>query len=295
MAMSHVRDTPGPLPADVPPAVAALVMHMLAKDPTARFPNGAALAQAVGQLRSGSARVERVGATGPHRVGPPAAAGRSDRRPPSPLRRSFPPPVQRRPAPLPPTRSAPPTRRARRRRARPVRTRRTNSPPDPRPDRSPDHQPARAPAATTSPGVTANRAVRRTGPAGAGAGRSTRGVDQPERRRPAGTGRAGRAGRRSRRGLGRRSAVRMVVMNPVIGDRITVVITDRQHATPARGQASSPRRAVCCRDGCARVRAASSTLVTGTTCAAGGHRSSTGGQHRGQRVRNFRSATRGRQ
>ena len=72
MAMSHVRDTPGPLPADVPPPVAALVMHMLTKDPSARFPNGAALAQAVGQLRStGSAAVT---ATGPHRVGAPAAA-----------------------------------------------------------------------------------------------------------------------------------------------------------------------------------------------------------------------------
>src|SRR5664279_3057044 len=74
MAMSHVRDSPGPLPADVPPAVAALVMRMLAKDPTARFPNGAALAQAVGQLRSGSTGSSAAGATGPHRVGPPASA-----------------------------------------------------------------------------------------------------------------------------------------------------------------------------------------------------------------------------
>ena len=53
MAMSHVRDTPGPLPPTCRPPVAALVMHMLVKDPAARFPNGAALAQAVGQLRSG--------------------------------------------------------------------------------------------------------------------------------------------------------------------------------------------------------------------------------------------------
>jgi hypothetical protein len=68
-------------------------------------------------------------------------------------------------------------------------------------------------------------------------------------------------------------------MNPVIGDRITVVITDRQHATPARGNASSPRRTVCCRDRRAQVRAASSTLVTGTTCADGGR---PGGQHGGQ-------------
>src|SRR6188472_4131024 len=33
MALAHVRDAPRPLPADVPPAVAALVLQMLAKDP----------------------------------------------------------------------------------------------------------------------------------------------------------------------------------------------------------------------------------------------------------------------
>jgi len=51
MALAHVRDTPRPLPPDVPPAVSALVMQMLVKDPATRFPNGAALAQAVGQVR----------------------------------------------------------------------------------------------------------------------------------------------------------------------------------------------------------------------------------------------------
>lgn len=53
MALAHVRDTPQPLPPDVPPVVAGLVMQMLVKDPAARFPNGAALAQAVGQVRAG--------------------------------------------------------------------------------------------------------------------------------------------------------------------------------------------------------------------------------------------------
>jgi len=91
MAMSHVRDTPGPLPADVPPAVAALVLHMLAKDPTARFPNGAALAQAVGQLRSGGGGPSASVSTGPHRARPaaappalpvsPASTGAAGRRP----------------------------------------------------------------------------------------------------------------------------------------------------------------------------------------------------------------------
>jgi len=109
MAMSHVRDTPGPLPADVPPAVAALVMHMLAKDPAARFPNGAALAQAVGQLRSGGSGPSVAGAagvTGPHRAGPPAAA-----RPIRPTASLAAPALVAAAAPAAP-RTVPPTRRA---------------------------------------------------------------------------------------------------------------------------------------------------------------------------------------
>jgi serine/threonine-protein kinase len=54
MALAHVRDTPQPLPPDIPPVVAGLVMQMLIKDPAARFPNGATLAQAVGQVRAGA-------------------------------------------------------------------------------------------------------------------------------------------------------------------------------------------------------------------------------------------------
>lgn len=80
----------------------------------------------------------------------------------------------------------------------------------------------------------------------------------------------------------------MVLMtNPVINDWTTVMITDRQHATPAPGKASSPRPTLRRRDGCARVRAASPTLVTGTT----GHHSG----HSTHRVRNSCRATRGRQ
>jgi serine/threonine-protein kinase len=53
IALAHVRDAPPPLPEDVPPPLARLVMTMLAKDPAARFPNGEALARAASQLRSG--------------------------------------------------------------------------------------------------------------------------------------------------------------------------------------------------------------------------------------------------
>ncbi len=52
VAMAHVRDQPPPLPPDIPPPVAALVMRMLAKDPMRRFPDGAALARAVVAIRS---------------------------------------------------------------------------------------------------------------------------------------------------------------------------------------------------------------------------------------------------
>ena len=63
MALAHVRDTPRPLPPDIPPAVAALVMQMLVKDPATRFPNGVALAQAVGQIRGGSRPAGTSGTT----------------------------------------------------------------------------------------------------------------------------------------------------------------------------------------------------------------------------------------
>ncbi len=47
VAIAHVHDEPPPLPPDIPPQVAALVMRMLAKDPSRRFPDGAAVARAV--------------------------------------------------------------------------------------------------------------------------------------------------------------------------------------------------------------------------------------------------------
>ncbi|QNK82053.1 serine/threonine-protein kinase [Nakamurella sp. PAMC28650] len=53
VAMAHVRDEPPPLPPDIPPPVAALVMRMLAKDPARRFPDGGSVARAVGVVRGG--------------------------------------------------------------------------------------------------------------------------------------------------------------------------------------------------------------------------------------------------
>ncbi len=54
VAIAHVRDEPPPLPPDIPPPVAGLVMRMLAKDPARRFPDGATLARAVAAVRGGA-------------------------------------------------------------------------------------------------------------------------------------------------------------------------------------------------------------------------------------------------
>jgi serine/threonine-protein kinase len=55
VATAHVQDPVPPLPADVPPPVAALVIRMLAKNPAERFPDGASLAAACAAVRSGTA------------------------------------------------------------------------------------------------------------------------------------------------------------------------------------------------------------------------------------------------
>jgi serine/threonine-protein kinase len=54
VATAHVQQPPPPLPADVPPPVAALVMRMLSKDPAQRYPDGASLAAACAVVRSGA-------------------------------------------------------------------------------------------------------------------------------------------------------------------------------------------------------------------------------------------------
>src|SRR3954452_17640151 len=44
IAMRHVRETPRPLPGDIPPSVRAIVDRAMAKDPVARWPTAAAMA-----------------------------------------------------------------------------------------------------------------------------------------------------------------------------------------------------------------------------------------------------------
>jgi eukaryotic-like serine/threonine-protein kinase len=91
IAMRHVRDAPPPLPGDIPPAVRQVVERAMAKDPGARWPSAAALAQVArrvaGQLSaapvsgapgsgapvSGGGAVPVSGAPGPVSGGPASA------------------------------------------------------------------------------------------------------------------------------------------------------------------------------------------------------------------------------
>jgi serine/threonine-protein kinase len=50
IAMRHVRDTPPPLPGDIPPAIRQFVERALAKDPATRFPSAAAMGHAARQV-----------------------------------------------------------------------------------------------------------------------------------------------------------------------------------------------------------------------------------------------------
>ncbi|GAA3421158.1 serine/threonine-protein kinase [Streptosporangium vulgare] len=54
IALKHIREAPPPLPADIPPAVRALVERSLAKDPARRFPSAAAMSSAARQAAFGA-------------------------------------------------------------------------------------------------------------------------------------------------------------------------------------------------------------------------------------------------
>ncbi|MCI4063504.1 protein kinase [Micromonospora sp. R77] len=65
IAMKHVRDTPRPLPGDIPPQVKAIVERALAKDPAARWPSAAALAGVARQAKAALSQQARAGHSGP--------------------------------------------------------------------------------------------------------------------------------------------------------------------------------------------------------------------------------------
>ena len=77
IAMKHVRETPRPLPGDIPPSVRAIVDRALAKDPAARWPSASAMAAVARQAAASLAHTAHQPAGQPARAaGPvsPAAA-----------------------------------------------------------------------------------------------------------------------------------------------------------------------------------------------------------------------------
>ncbi|HEY2948353.1 MAG TPA: protein kinase [Micromonosporaceae bacterium] len=81
IAMKHVRETPRPLPRDIPPAVRAIVERAMAKDPATRWPSAAALAAAARQAAAAlAARSVAVGGS-PTAMGARPSGGPSTPRP----------------------------------------------------------------------------------------------------------------------------------------------------------------------------------------------------------------------
>jgi eukaryotic-like serine/threonine-protein kinase len=76
IAMRHVRETPPPLPPDIPPPVRAIVERATAKDPRARWPTAAAFATVARRAAADVAATgARTGATVPTPVGAGAGHG----------------------------------------------------------------------------------------------------------------------------------------------------------------------------------------------------------------------------
>jgi len=103
VAMKHIKETPAPLPADLPPNVRELIEITLVKNPGMRYRNGGQFADAVAAVRSGR-RAPRPNSAPVIKANPAAIPGttRTDVRPaPAP-----------RPRPATGHRTPPPARRA---------------------------------------------------------------------------------------------------------------------------------------------------------------------------------------
>ncbi len=75
VAMMHIRDTPPPLPTDVPDPVRDLLMVTLVKDPEQRYRSGGEFADAVAAVRAGSRAPLPAGWRGAAAAGAAAVAG----------------------------------------------------------------------------------------------------------------------------------------------------------------------------------------------------------------------------
>lgn len=88
IALAQIRETPRPLPADVPPHVRALIEIAMRKDPNARYADGMTFIPVVRQVRAGGMPPQPV-IRGPQPVapaqpGPPATAVPPAQQPPAP-------------------------------------------------------------------------------------------------------------------------------------------------------------------------------------------------------------------
>ena len=76
IALAHINRPPPPLPADIPPAVRLLIDRALAKDPTDRFADGGAFAEAVRRVAAGGSLAAMAAPVAvPHHSSATASAG----------------------------------------------------------------------------------------------------------------------------------------------------------------------------------------------------------------------------
>ncbi|GAB2579963.1 hypothetical protein Aab01nite_56170 [Paractinoplanes abujensis] len=73
IAMKHVRETPRPLPGDIPPQVRTIVDRALAKDPNARWPSASALAAVARQAAASLANPAQAPTGAPARAAGPVS------------------------------------------------------------------------------------------------------------------------------------------------------------------------------------------------------------------------------
>lgn len=106
VAMKHIKETPPPLPPDLPPNVRELIEMTLVKNAAMRFRNGGQFADAVAAVRSGR-RAPRPNSAPTIKASPAAIPG-AKRAEPEPR----PAPPAPRPRPNPSHRTPPPARRA---------------------------------------------------------------------------------------------------------------------------------------------------------------------------------------
>jgi serine/threonine-protein kinase len=85
IALSHLRDTPDPLPDDVPQQVRVLIQRATVRDPARRLPDGGAFRDAIDDVLAGRRLTPPAPDTSPLPTGPPARSGRRRARVLAPL------------------------------------------------------------------------------------------------------------------------------------------------------------------------------------------------------------------